>query len=637
MKNFKNLLIAITILFAYAFSYANQQVFFQENFSNGLTNWKTVDVDNRTVHSEMVQTLQSIGVTLTGGKMSWVSGKVSSNPDNYMALSTSYYNPAGRADDWLISPKITIGEGAYLEWSAIAFSSSYPDGYEVYISTTNDELQSFTTKIFTITAEPNGALNRRFVNLEKLGFKNQDIYIAFRNNSNDKYLLGIDDIIVWQPFKYDLVALQIDLKKYVKVGDTGIQIPFYVGSYGIDSIYSFVANFQADGEQVIRTTINIDKSIPYYSFQRFVLPNWIPSKLGMRTIKIWVSDINGNNDNDVDHSNDTATISIYIWNNTIAKNIYPLFEEFTSSTCGPCASVNRYLNPLLKQFEDRVAIVKYQMNWPSPGDIYYTAEGGVRRNYYGVNGVPSAFANGEAYPFSSENLSAVGFNNIIDQPAFFDIINPEFKVENRRVTVELDCSPLQNFTNSNIVAHIAVVELTTKNNKSTNGETEFHYVMKKMLPDANGTRITKLTKGETQKLYYSYEFPTNATVEEYDDLAVVAWVQDVTSKRVYQAAWAVKKTVLDVPYENDGSGIVSIYPNPAKDNVYLKFAVKNENLISYEIYSINGKLLKAQDLGLLHSGYFNEIINVSDLLNGEYFLKLRIGNRSYSDKIVVKR
>jgi len=102
MKNFKNLLTAITILFAYAFSYANQQVFFQENFSNGLTNWKTVDVDNRTVHSEMVQTLQSIGVTLTGGKMSWVSGKVSSNPDNYMALSTSYYNPAGRADDWLI-------------------------------------------------------------------------------------------------------------------------------------------------------------------------------------------------------------------------------------------------------------------------------------------------------------------------------------------------------------------------------------------------------------------------------------------------------------------------------------------------------------------------------------------------------
>ena len=26
--------------------------------------------------------------------------------------------------------------------------------------------------------------------------------------------------------------------------------------------------------------------------------------------------------------------------------------------------------------------VKYQMNWPAPGDPYYTNEGGVRKTYY---------------------------------------------------------------------------------------------------------------------------------------------------------------------------------------------------------------------------------------------------------------
>ncbi|MCX8055854.1 MAG: choice-of-anchor J domain-containing protein, partial [Ignavibacteria bacterium] len=129
MKFFKNLIASFTLLLigTLCAAKAEQTVFFQENFSNGIGNWKTVDVDGKVVHSEMLQTLNSIGITLPNNKMSWVVGKVSSNPDQYMALSTSYYNPAGRADDWLISPKITIGENAYLEWSAIAFSSSYPD------------------------------------------------------------------------------------------------------------------------------------------------------------------------------------------------------------------------------------------------------------------------------------------------------------------------------------------------------------------------------------------------------------------------------------------------------------------------------------------------------------------------------
>jgi len=640
MNFFKNL-IAIFALFSIGtlcISKAEQTIFFQEDFSNGIGSWKTVDVDGKTVHSEMRQVLSSIGITLPDNKMSWVVGKVSSNPDDYMALSTSYYDPAGRADDWLISPKITIGENAYLEWSAIAFNTSYPDGYEVYVSTTDDEISSFTAKIFSIQAEPNGSLNRRFVNLSKLGYQNQDIYIAFRNNSNDRFLLGIGDIIVWQPFSYDLSALLIDLKKYIKVSESGISIPFYVGSMGVDSVYSFVANFQPDGEEVVSVTMNLDKSIPYYSYQRFVLPfNWVPTKLGYRTIKLWVSNINGNSENDVNPLNDTTSIEIYVWNNTIASNIFPLFEEFTSSTCGPCASVNKYLNPLLAQFEDKVAIVKYQMNWPGNGDPYYTAEGGVRRTYYGVNGVPSAFANGEPYSFTQENLSAVGMNNLIEQPGFFEIINPEYKVDGRTVTVEADIKPLQSFVGSNIVAHIAVVEMTTYNNKSTNGETEFHYVMKKMLPNANGTVVTQLNKDATQKLYYTYEFTANSTVEEYEDLAVVVWVQDVSSKRVYQSAWAVKKTVLDVPYENDGSGIIAVYPNPANEFAIVKFAVKDEKSISYELYTIDGKLLNSVELGLLHNGYFNERINTSNLSNGQYILKLRIGDRVYTDKIIVNK
>ena len=48
------------------------------------------------------------------------------------------------------------------------------------------------------------------------------------------------------------------------------------------------------------------------------------------------------------------------------------------------------------------------MNWPGNGDPYYTEEGGTRRFYYGVDGVPMAFLDG-----ASQGYAAVTENNLI--------------------------------------------------------------------------------------------------------------------------------------------------------------------------------------------------------------------------------
>ena len=59
----------------------------------------------------------------------------------------------------------------------------------------------------------------------------------------------------------------------------------------------------------------------------------------------------------------------------------PLYEVFTSSTCGPCAYANPILDAVLEANPGTHSLVKYQMNWPGSGDPYYTAEGGVRGNF----------------------------------------------------------------------------------------------------------------------------------------------------------------------------------------------------------------------------------------------------------------
>lgn len=49
----------------------------------------------------------------------------------------------------------------------------------------------------------------------------------------------------------------------------------------------------------------------------------------------------------------------------------PLFEEFTSSTCPPCAAVKPYVEQFAHQNPD-VVVVTYHMDWPAPAAIRTT-------------------------------------------------------------------------------------------------------------------------------------------------------------------------------------------------------------------------------------------------------------------------
>jgi uncharacterized repeat protein (TIGR01451 family) len=114
------------------------------------------------------------------------------NAANHAAFSTSWYNPAGAADDWLITPALTLGANAQLDWRSIAYDPAYPDGYEVRIGA-SPTVAGLSTVLFSTPAE-NSAWTPHAVDLS--AYDNQTVYIAFRNNSNDKFLLLTDDITV---------------------------------------------------------------------------------------------------------------------------------------------------------------------------------------------------------------------------------------------------------------------------------------------------------------------------------------------------------------------------------------------------------------------------------------------------------
>ena len=117
------------------------------------------------------------------------------------AVSTSWYTPAGTSNDWLITPAITgLTASTFLSWEAMAVDASFPDGYEVWLTTSiagaTPVVTDFTTsgtRIFNVAAEQSTWTSHT----EALGaYVGSTVYLAFRNNSTDNYLLYLDDISV---------------------------------------------------------------------------------------------------------------------------------------------------------------------------------------------------------------------------------------------------------------------------------------------------------------------------------------------------------------------------------------------------------------------------------------------------------
>lgn len=121
------------------------------------------------------------------------------NDGNHVALATSAYSPAVAANDWLITPAITLGPSSKLKWNAKSLFGGNPENYSVYISTSNQSVSGceFNGSIFTINGESDSEFAEHIIDLAQSGYKNQKIYIGFNlNTTSGGGFLALDNIEV---------------------------------------------------------------------------------------------------------------------------------------------------------------------------------------------------------------------------------------------------------------------------------------------------------------------------------------------------------------------------------------------------------------------------------------------------------
>lgn len=252
------------------------------------------------------------------------------NVGDSCAFSTSYYGPAGASDDWMWTPLISsLPVNSVLSWNAVAYDPNYRDGYEVRIMTaaqgpptggtgTLGNQVSASTVIFSTTGENSGWTTRTF-NLS--AYVGQAVYIGFRNNSNDKFLLLIDDVKVEVVNDYDAQVTAANPYEYTLAPRSHASVPLggtvkNMGQLSLTNV-SLAANvYNSSGTMVFGSVAFSIPSLAPAATNNFSLGDFIPTASGTYTIKYYPS----MSQTDQKTTNDTMTRTVVITDSVFARD-----------------------------------------------------------------------------------------------------------------------------------------------------------------------------------------------------------------------------------------------------------------------------------------------------------------------------
>ncbi len=546
----KTLLFAFALLFATATMAQNRAVLLQESF------------DGATMPA---------GWTINGQPNNW-SVSTTNNAGgeaNEMHLS---WSPQFSGTTRLVSPAIDLTGVSSVVFSFKHALDNYQGSNTIGVATSSDGGTTWNTGWSQGYSANNAYSVSQTINTPDMGQANVKFCIYFSGSSYNINDWFFDNIKIFTLEELDLGLEAALLPPYIGNGETNFGIKVF--NYGTASVTSVEATYQVEGMEPVTETFSTNIASLGTTNLNFTAPTLLTP--GSYNVSYSINLVNGETDNNA--NNNTLSKAVSVAYSTTERT--PMIEHFSSSTCGPCVQPNVTMNNFCNNNQGRYTYTKYQMNWPGNGDPYYTAEGGTRRDYYSVNAVPLAFLDAESLNFGGVQNQ---FNQHAEIPSFMDV-RGSFTVDGNTISVVADVMP---YINVNARVYVSVNEKETHGNVGSNGETTFHHVFMKMLPNAQGSTID-FVAGELQRLEFTQDLSATH-VEEMSDLEVAIWVQNHGTKEIFNSHYAYDYSDIH-PYpvenlalvEDEGNMMTASWNAPAQGepigyNVYVNDELVAEN------------------------------------------------------------
>lgn len=492
------------------------------------------------------------------------------------------YNPSFNGTSRLVTPAVDLTGVSSVVFSFKHYLDNYSGSHTLGIATSSDNGATWNQAWSQVYSNDGNYVVAENVETADMGNSAVRFCIFYTGNSYNIDNWYFDDVEIFTLENLDLALNALTFPDFIGAGN--LYPSMAVANKGVTAITSIEASYQVNDEEPVVETFDVNIASLANDIIEFTTPAvLIP---GAYEITLTILNVNGTPDDDQSNNTMAKTVSVALG----AAQMIPMIEHFSSSTCGPCVSVNTAMVNLTNNNPGKFTYTKYPMSWPGSGDPYYTTEGGTRRTYYGVSAVPQTFLDGADQGFAA--VTQASLDNDYNTPAFAEI-RGAYTIDGNTINITADLMSYIDL--NNVRAYVSVNEKTTTGNVGSNGETSFHHIMMKMLPDAQGTTLS-IEAGQYARLEFSFDMSTTH-VEEMDDLEVSVWLQDHASKEIFNSHFMYENADHPYPAENlelveDESGeeniMVLTWEAPAQGtpngyNVYLngELVLENTNELSY--------------------------------------------------------
>ena len=393
---------------------------------------------------------------------------------------------------------------------------------------------------------------------------------------------SFDDFVISSREQLDLSLTSIDIPNMSRFGNK--EVSFTVQNTGSSAVTSFEAKYEVNNVIITET---FETNIESLDLEQFTFSQYTRLNPGVQNINVEIVSVNGETDSD--ESNNALEKEFELTLGDVNK--VTMIEHFSSSTCYPyCVKANNHMLQVEQETPGKYTYVKYPFYGPGLGDPYFINEVGYKKNYYDVKSVPTLYFDGVETDYNSVSVESI--NDIYNTKTFSDI-RGSFNIEGNTINIIADF--MSYIKLDSVRAYIAINEKTTTGNTGTNGETEFHHILMRMLKDHNGNAMN-IKAGEYQRLELSYDM-NETFMEDINDLEVALWLQNYETKEIYNSRFAYEYTDHCYPVQNmkaeiilDCTGAVEINweapekGNPTKYNIYIDGELVAENNADNLIY-----------------------------------------------------
>ena len=160
------------------------------------------------------------------------------------------------------------------------------------------------------------------------------------------------------------------------------------------------------------------------------------------------------------------------------------------------------------------------------------------------------------------------------------------------------------------------------------------------------SNVLKVTNASVMSFTVTIGSGTYAKVQnDYYSLLSKYPLLSISNETIVSVAGTTTETVVTINNNYNTVGVnelsnttlnnVTVYPNPAKDNINLNFNNENTDNASYQIINIIGQTIRTQNIPAV-KGETLYNVNLNGIESGIYFIKLQVGNKTSVNKITVQ-